>query len=300
MEINKDARNEAQNIIKKMTSLDIAFMTVLWNKVLERFDKTSVKLQEKSLDLSIAVKLLKSLREYVGSIRNNFDDIEKMALSLSKFVSKQYNNEKKRKVIRKLTPDEMIRIEEEANLSGQDKFRVETFIIIMDKLDICLVKRIEQYTDLDKKFGFLTYFKSMTEKEIADMAKNLGKIYLDDLDCEIFHEEMIHFSKLVDEQDEEGKYKIPSALKCLHIIHDNKLNSVFPNVDTYRLYLCLPVANYSADIAFSNLKRVKNELRSTMKNLRLNALALMTMERSLLKEINTDEIIVEFQKKKRK
>ncbi|XP_022160836.1 zinc finger MYM-type protein 1-like [Myzus persicae] len=38
MEVNKDTRNEAQNIIKKMTSLDIAFMTVLWNRVLERFD----------------------------------------------------------------------------------------------------------------------------------------------------------------------------------------------------------------------------------------------------------------------
>jgi len=112
---------------------------------------------------------------------------------------------------------------------------------------------------------------------------------------------MIHFSKLVDEQDEEGKYKMPSALKCLHIIHDNKLNSVFPNVEVaYRLYLCLPVANCSAERAFSNLKRVKNELRSTMKNPRLNALALMIIERSLLKEINTDEIIVEFQKKKRK
>lgn len=116
MEINKDARNEAQNIIKKMTSLDIAFMTVLWNRILERFDKTSVKLQEISLDLSVAFKLLKSLREYVGSIRNSFDDIEKMALSLSKFVSKKYNIEKKRKIIRNLTPDEMIRIEEETNL----------------------------------------------------------------------------------------------------------------------------------------------------------------------------------------
>lgn len=96
LEVKNDARNEAKNIIKKMTSLDIAFMTVLWNRILERFDKTSVKLQEKSLDLSVAVKLLKSLREYVGSIRNNFNDIEKMALSLSKVVSKKYNNEKKK------------------------------------------------------------------------------------------------------------------------------------------------------------------------------------------------------------
>lgn len=97
VDIKKDARNEAQNIITKMTSLDIAFMTILWNKILERFDKTSVKLQDKSLDLFVAVKLLKSLREYTSSIRNNFNDIEKMALSFSNVVSKKYNTEKKKK-----------------------------------------------------------------------------------------------------------------------------------------------------------------------------------------------------------
>ncbi|XP_025407048.1 zinc finger MYM-type protein 1-like [Sipha flava] len=70
---------------------------LLWNRILERFDKTSVKLQEKSLDLSVAVKLLKFLREYIGSIRNNFNDIEKVALSLSKVISKKYNTEKKKK-----------------------------------------------------------------------------------------------------------------------------------------------------------------------------------------------------------
>lgn len=166
---------------------------------------------------------------------------------------------------------------------------------------MCLLKRLDQYKDLDKKFGFLIYFKNMTETEIINKAKNLGKIYPDDLDCEIFPEEMIHFSKLIDEHDEEGKTKMPSALKCLQIIHDNKLNSVFPNVEVaFRLYLCLPVANCSAERAFSKLNRVKNELRSTMKNPRLNALSLMTIERSLLREMTADEIIVEFEKKKRK
>jgi len=87
---------------------------------------------------------------------------------------------------------------------------------------------------------------------------------------------------------------MPLALKCLQIIHDNKLSIEV----AYILYLCLPVANCSAERAFSNLKRVKNELRFTMKNPRLNALALMTIERSLLKKINTDEIIVEFRKNK--
>lgn len=85
---------------------------------------------------------------------------------------------------------------------------------------------------------------------------DIAKIFdPDDLDCEIFSEKMIHFSKLIDELDEEGKIKIPSTLKCLHVIHDNKLNSIFPNVVVaYKLYLCLPVVKYSAERAFSNLK----------------------------------------------
>lgn len=43
-------------------------------------------------------------------------------------------------------------------------------------------------------------------------------IYPDDFDCENFREKMIHFFKLVNEQDGEGKIKIQSTLKCLHII----------------------------------------------------------------------------------
>lgn len=80
---------------------------------------------------------------------------------------------------------------------------------------MCLLKRLDQYKDLDKKFDFLIYFKNMTETEIINKAKNLGKIYPDDLDCEIFREEMIHFLKLIDKHGEKGKTKMPSALKCL-------------------------------------------------------------------------------------
>lgn len=47
------------------------------------------------------------------------------------------------------------------------------------------------------------------------MAKNLGKIYPDYLDCEILSEEMIYLYKLVVEQDEGEKILMPSAIKCL-------------------------------------------------------------------------------------
>lgn len=61
-----------------------------------------------------------------------------------------------------------------------------------------------------------------------------------------------------------------------------------------RLYVCHTAANCNAEREFSKLSRVKNESRSTMKNPCLNASLLMTIERSLLKEINIEETIVKF------
>lgn len=45
--------------------------------ILERFVKTSVKLQDISFHLPVAVKLLKTLREYVNLVKNNFINIDK-------------------------------------------------------------------------------------------------------------------------------------------------------------------------------------------------------------------------------
>lgn len=67
---------------------------------------------------------------------------------------------------------------------------------------------------------------------------------------------------------------MPLRTNYSQIILDNILDLVFLNVSVvYKLYLCLQVAKYSAGKAFSNLKKVKNELRSAMKNPCLNALA---------------------------
>lgn len=88
------------------------------------------------------------------------------------------------------------------------------------------------------------------------MVENLGKIYPEDLDCEICPEEMWHFSKLVDGPAGEGIIKIPSALEYFQFIHDNKLNSVFANskVACYGLYSCLLVADCSAEKSFLNIR----------------------------------------------
>ena len=90
-----------------------------------------------------------------------------------------------------------------------------------------------------------------------------------------------------------------SALECLQAIRRNKLESVFPNVDiAYRIFLTLPITNCSAERAFSKMAIVNNDLRSSMLNDCFNTLCLMTIERTLLKNINVQDVLIDFAKVK--
>ncbi|KAF0763872.1 zinc finger MYM-type protein 1-like [Aphis craccivora] len=76
---------------------------------------------------------------------------------------------------------------------------------------------------------------------------------------------------------------------------------VFPNLNTVmRMFLSTAVANCTEERSFSVLKRVKNNLRSTMSVEKLNALALLNIENKLLNAIGLNDVINDFNSKKAK
>ena len=72
---NVRQKKEATALFKKMKTLYVAFMTEQWHRIMLRFDASSMKLQDKTADLDLGVRLLKSLLEYATSVRENFLDI---------------------------------------------------------------------------------------------------------------------------------------------------------------------------------------------------------------------------------
>lgn len=54
------------------------------------------------------------------------------------------------------------------------------------------------------------------------------------------------------------------------------------------------VTNCSGERSFSKLKRIKNELRITVRQERLNSLSLMSIECDMLQNIDFEEIINDF------
>jgi len=69
----------------------------------------------------------------------------------------------------------------------------------------------------------------------------------------------------------------------------------YPNVSVaYRILLTVPVTVASAERSFSKLKLLKNYLRSTMLQGRLNGLAMCSIENAILGIIDLDTIINDF------
>lgn len=76
---------------------------------------------------------------------------------------------------------------------------------------------------------------------------------------------------------------------------ENNIKDCFPNVEvTLRMYLTLMVTNCSAERSFSKLKLIKNRLRTSILEDRLNFLALLSIESDILRQINHEDIISTF------
>jgi hypothetical protein len=73
------------------------------------------------------------------------------------------------------------------------------------------------------------------------------------------------------------------------------LKSVFPNIDIMlRIYLCMMVSNCSGERSFSKLKIIKNRLRTTLGQEKLNWLSLMSIESDVLRSVDFRDIIKDF------
>ena len=127
---NGDTKHNSKLLYNIMLRRETGYLCLLWNDILERCNKISINLQNKSNDILQAVKLLKSLKYYVSSLRESSTTYEHILGEFCTKISITYKNEGKRKITKKF-PDGT---NEASNLlCGNDKFRVETHYMIIDK-----------------------------------------------------------------------------------------------------------------------------------------------------------------------
>lgn len=89
--------------------------------------------------------------------------------------------------------------------------------------------------------------------------------------------------------------KTDNILELYNFLKTNKIEDEFPNVEiALRIFLSMMVTNCSGERSFSKLKRIKNELRTTMIQERLTCLSLMSIESDILRGIDFEDVINDF------
>ena len=286
---------EAKGLYDQMCQLEMGIYTVFWNEVLDRANATSQKLQDPKIDLNTAVAALESLKSFINERRNMFREYE------AKGGEKSGTTTYKEK--RKQTPN--VRRNplgygkgEEAQLSSSQKFKIEHFIPVIDQYVASLQERLTAYTEVCSLFGFLHHLDAMSGAEIEDAAAKLVSTYSTDLD-KTLGIELVQFSNFLKLFTNEKKEDVSQEQFMYSLILEKGVQDTFPNVETMlRIFLVLMISNCSSERSFSKLKRIKNRLRTTMTQERLNHLTLMSSEHDILRQINFDELINDFASRK--
>uniref|UniRef100_H3A5Q3 TTF-type domain-containing protein n=1 Tax=Latimeria chalumnae TaxID=7897 RepID=H3A5Q3_LATCH len=290
-----DSQKPDTRIEKTMEKLEISIMTEIWHTILERFHKTSAKLQDPKMDFNTAPVLLESLHAFINSLRSQFSHFEEQGKNHKSCVD-YYRNElhRRRKRNRQYDDGES----EETQLLPCESFRIETYLVIMDKLSSALAQRLDAYKEVCSRFGFLSKLTSMSVGEIHDTAKKLLQYYSTYLeDCVI--EELVHFSEFVKTEFARKSSGDGPEIQMYRLLVQNGLQDTFPNIHIIlHMYLCLMILNCSGEHSFSKMVLIKNRLRSTMHQERLNMLTLMSIEHEILRTIDFSDLINDFAERK--
>jgi len=275
-----DTRRTAANLAWKMCLLETAFMCVLWNKILQRFQKYNTTLQSASIDINVGVSLFTSLETFVAGIRNDFDNLEREAKELMEDVRQDYTS---RFIRNRLKRRQLVEETGEPNvtLQGAQKFRVESVHVILDKVLASLSQRRNAYKQISEDFAFI---KSLKDNDVCSLREEVTRL-LQKYDCDLesgCEEEFVAFSVM--SADLKLDRDPQSLLKWLK--RNPIVESTFSNVSTaLRLFLTLPVTVCEGERSFSKLSLIKNRFRSTMKQKKLNSLSIMSIENDVTSKI---------------
>ena len=210
------------------------------------------------------------------------NEFEKKAKNLSEEITGNYNDLNKRRKTH--------------IFNGKDKFRVEVYNVLFDSLAKELSKRGKVYKEINKKYKFLLNIGKKDHSHIDMESINyVISFYNNDIDAGLINE-CTQFREYFQITNKEKQTKCSSMLK---LIYERNLIDAFPNLYTaLKIFLTLPMTSCEAEREFSKLTFIKNKYRTTMLELRLNYLSILSIENELTKSVSYDEVIREFANKK--
>jgi hypothetical protein len=298
---------EIDSLRNWLSSFEFFAHVSYWYPILRELEMRSKILQSSTITLDEEVKILDSLLVFLESAKGNWDAY----LSWAKTCAEKAGVTPHFKNVRKSQPKvpfedqlsvaEKVRAREDNKTvahdqeSAADIFKTNVFFAVLDGVIENVKSRHDAAREGNELFSFLWSCESVdsrTEQHI----ENLCEKYRKDLTSEALRGELEY---LVRVRPSVQTLNTTNPLALLNAIFAKRLETVFPQLCVaLRIFVSIPVSVASCERTFSKLALVKDSIRSTMTDERLNDLLLLNIERQILERIDRDAIIDFFAEQK--
>lgn len=293
---NKDEKDKASGLQNYFQKFDVILIIVIETKILNSLQIVSLLLQKSDIDLLKAFELLQTALNKIKEMRDNFNEVfeEAKQISTSWGVEPTFTKIRKRKTTKyfdELSSDERL-------LDAEQYFKTQIYYRTLDIIVEQLKHRFNGMNQVIKLFSSIipTNICSMHEDELKHSTTYLVKHYENDLTIDLVNQ-IIQLKRSFENQI--AKLNSVHDLAKFIIVDNYLIAANFPDLCTACfLFLTIPVTVASAERSFSKLKIIKSYLRSTMSQIRLSSLAILSIEKKIAKEINTSDIISTLANKK--
>ena len=287
-EWSRESRADAYSLLLALQKFSFVVSLVIAREILAITKPLSVQLQGSYTDIARAYQDMDAVKRQVKANRNDLNKFHNLVYNKAYSVANDIG-------VQEDMPHTTSRQQHRSNPSHEkpkDYYRLVVTAPMLDHL----------YSQLEKRFSdtglyHINEFLNLLPSKLCDFDDfgrekilTLTTVYIDDLPEEyaLDMELQAWYMKWKHHPEAKEVNTLPKALAALD-------KSTFPNLSILlRIGATLPVTSATCERSIGTLRFLKNELRSTMTNSRLNGLSLMFLHRDLTRQLNTDDIVDEF------
>ncbi|KAL4107373.1 hypothetical protein QTP88_017731 [Uroleucon formosanum] len=283
-----EMRAKGIGLLYQLKTFDFIFGMYMMNPILMLILKVSTLLQEPNLNLVLAMKNVNSLRSTLDSMRDDDSEYKQM-FDRSVILCKKHDiaipDSNSRKVSTRL----------DSNSSNQaffntkfDELKITVFYPLLDKLLSGIDLRFKQDT-----FDLVDAIACMLNMNLTQKTTKILSTF-----SKVSEDELITELKLLKNYENAMQLNGASSKSIYEWIDWLKTtgnSTVYTCVfKTLKMFTIIPVTSCTCERVFSKLTIVKNKLRSTMSQERLESLLLLFTEQEIVSKVDLNAVIDEF------
>ncbi|XP_077100036.1 zinc finger MYM-type protein 1-like [Siphateles boraxobius] len=276
----------ALGIRSKLCKTKTLYMLVMFSKLLGITEGLHRYLQGESLDLGKAVQYKTAVLQTLTELRTDSggEDVFRNAMALCEANDIQLHVGPRQKQKRYDSFVVESACGSTSNLTTSDEFKQQLFYPCLDRMVEELTRRFSGLGEA--LMSGIHACNPTTETFLSEEAlKSLASHYK----IQLKPEELLVAKSFINRRME--KETVPDTSTVFQLLDED----MFPTLKAlFQVALTIPVSSCSCERSFSALRRLHTWLRNTMGQDRLNDLAIMSIEKDNLNDINPDSVIDRF------